>query len=92
MEANAGFTLGVGNNNVYIDNPGNGDESLTMRLGSAQTSTFIAGVTTASVSDAAVMIDTTTGQLGHCILAGALQNATLHEWEPEAKGFSNCGP
>ena len=35
-----------------------------MRLGLAQTRTFIAGVGTASVDGAAVMVDTTTGQLG----------------------------
>ena len=35
-----------------------------MRLGKAQTRTFIAGIGTAPVSDAAVMIDTATGQLG----------------------------
>src|SRR5262249_22853543 len=33
-------------------------------LGKAQTRTFIVGINTATVSDAAVMIDTATGQLG----------------------------
>jgi Chaperone of endosialidase len=61
---NAGLTLTSGNNNIYLGSPGAGDESLTMRLGNVQTSAFIAGINTATVSDAAVMIDTTTGQLG----------------------------
>ena len=35
-----------------------------MRIGKAQTRTFVAGINTATVSDATVMIDTVTGQLG----------------------------
>jgi hypothetical protein len=60
----AGILLTKGKNNIYLGNLGAGDESLTMRLGSVQTSTYIAGINTATVSDATVMIDTTTGQLG----------------------------
>jgi endosialidase-like protein len=59
----AGTTLVHGNNNIYIGNPGNGDESKTMRLGSGQTQTFIAGINTATVSGATVEIDAN-GQLG----------------------------
>jgi hypothetical protein len=60
----AGVSLVNGNNNIYIGNQGAGDESQTIRIGTAQAQTFIAGINTASVSDATVMIDTTTGQLG----------------------------
>ena len=61
----AGVALTTGNNDIYLGHPGSGDESLTMRLGSIQNRTFIAGIATASVSNAAtVEIDTTTGQLG----------------------------
>ena len=61
----AGFNLTTGNNNIYIGNQGGGDESQTIRIGTAQARTFIAGITDAGVSNAAtVMIDTTTGQLG----------------------------
>ncbi len=59
----AGWTLVLGNNNIYLGNPGAGDESKTMRLGSTQTKTFIAGVVTAGVSGATVEIDAN-GQLG----------------------------
>src|SRR5262249_33748171 len=53
------------NNNLYIGNQGVGDESQTIRIGTAQTGTFIAGIANASVGNAAtVIIDTTTGQLG----------------------------
>jgi len=60
----AGIQLLGGNNNIYLGNPGAEAESLTMRLGNVQTSTFIAGIATANVSGATVEVDTTTGQLG----------------------------
>ena len=54
----------AGNNNIYIGNQGAGDESQTIRVGTAQTRTFMAGIATASVSRAPVEVDTVTGQLG----------------------------
>ena len=59
------MSLVNGNNNIYIGNQGNGDESQTIRVGTAQSQTFIAGIANAAVGNAAtVTIDTTTGQLG----------------------------
>ena len=60
----AGVTLTTGNNNIYIGNQGAGSESQTIRIGTAQTSTFVAGIAGANVSGASVEIDTSTGQLG----------------------------
>jgi len=61
----AGVTLQTGNNNIYIGNQGAGDEFQTIRIGTAQTGRFIAGIANAAVGNAAtVIIDTTTGQLG----------------------------
>jgi len=60
----AGITLTRGHNNIYIGNQGAGAESQTIRVGTAQTRTFIAGINAAGVSDATVMVDTVTGQLG----------------------------
>ena len=60
----AGVTLTNGNNNIYIGNQGAGDESETIRIGTAQTGTFIAGIGNAGVSGATVEVDTATGQLG----------------------------
>src|SRR5262249_30196641 len=61
----AGINLTTGNNNIYVGNAGASSESQTIRLGTAQTQTFIAGIANAGVSNAApVMIDATTGQLG----------------------------
>jgi hypothetical protein len=59
----AGVTLTNGNNNIYIGNPGAGDESQTIRIGTAQAQTFIAGINTAGVSGTAVVVDAN-GQLG----------------------------
>ena len=60
----AGVTMTTGNNNMYIGNSGNGDESQTIRIGTAQAQTFIAGIGTTPVSGAIVMVDSGTGQLG----------------------------
>jgi hypothetical protein len=60
----AGLTLTTGNNNIFIGNQGAGAESQTIRIGTAQTQTFIAGIGTTPVSGAIVMVDSGTGQLG----------------------------
>jgi len=57
-------TLGAGNNNIFIGHQGAGDESQTIRIGTAQAQTFIAGIGTTPVSGAIVMVDSGTGQLG----------------------------
>ena len=41
-----------------------GDESQTIRIGTAQTQTFIAGIAAVGVNGATVEVDTSTGQLG----------------------------
>ena len=62
---NAGSNLKSGHNNIYLGSEGvDSTESQTMRLGKAQTRTFISGITGANVNGATVEIDTTTGQLG----------------------------
>src|SRR5262249_19988197 len=61
----AGVTLTTGNNNNYIGNLGNGDESQTIRIGTAQAQTFIAGINSTNLSGGElVAIDPATGQLG----------------------------
>ena len=56
-------TLQTGNNNIYIGNQGARDESQTIRIGTAQGQTFIAGINVAGVSGATVVVDGN-GQLG----------------------------
>jgi hypothetical protein len=59
----AGAALLTGNKNIYLGHPGANFDAKTMRLGSAQTKTFIAGVTTAAVTGTTVVISAN-GQLG----------------------------
>jgi hypothetical protein len=59
----AGVTLTSGNNNIYIGNQGASVESETIRIGTAQAATFIAGINTAGMSGTAVVVDAN-GQLG----------------------------
>jgi hypothetical protein len=61
----AGFNLTDGSANIYLGHPGEATESNTMRLGEAQTRTFIAGVAgTPLSSGAAAVFISPTGQLG----------------------------
>jgi hypothetical protein len=59
----AGFALTSGSKNIYLGHPGAASESNTMRLGNTQKKTYIAGVATAAVTGAQVLIDAT-GRLG----------------------------
>ena len=59
----AGADLVSGNNNIYIGHAGAANESLTMRLGTNQTRTYIAGIFGNLVLGTPVMIDAN-GQLG----------------------------
>jgi hypothetical protein len=62
----AGFNLTSGSNNLYLAHAGVATESNTLRLGSAQTRTFIAGIrgrTTGAANAVQVLIDSN-GQLG----------------------------
>jgi hypothetical protein len=63
--------LTTGNNNIYIGNQGAVSESQTIRIGTAQTSTFIAGIASNNSGNAVVVIDTTTGQLGFELIASS---------------------
>jgi hypothetical protein len=62
---NAGINLTTGDNNIDIGNFGAAGESDTIRIGSAQGATYIAGINGVNQgSPTAVFINTTTGQLG----------------------------
>jgi len=63
----AGYALTTGDYNIDIGNGGVSDEANTIRIGTqgTQTATFIAGISGATVpTGVAVVIDSTTGQLG----------------------------
>jgi len=63
---NAGVNLTSGNNNIDIGNPGVADESGTIRIGSVQARTFIAGVRgrATGVANAVPVLIDSHGQLG----------------------------
>ena len=63
LGANAGINLTTGNNNIDIGSVGGAAESNTIRIGNAQTRTFIRGISGAVVSGAAVVVNAG-GQLG----------------------------
>jgi len=53
-----------GNNNVYIGHQGSGDESQTIRIGTAQARTFIAGVEFTPIVNGSTVMVGADGQLG----------------------------
>jgi trimeric autotransporter adhesin len=60
----AGRLTNAGNSNIYIGNAGiNGSESRVMRIGQAQTKTFVAGIAGTALSGATVVVRSN-GQLG----------------------------
>jgi hypothetical protein len=59
----AGNRLTTGNNDIDIGNAGQAGESSTIRIGSSQTTTFIAGISGAVVTGATVVVNAD-GQLG----------------------------
>jgi hypothetical protein len=62
---NGGAALTTGDNNIDIANVGVAGESNTIRVGTGQTATYIAGISGVNQGTAAaVFINTTTGQLG----------------------------
>jgi hypothetical protein len=59
----AGYSLTTGSNNIDIGNLGVAAESGTIRIGAAQTVTYIAGISGTPVTGSAVVVSST-GQLG----------------------------
>ena len=60
---NAGSDLASGNNNIDIGNLGRSHESFTIRIGNQQTNTYVAGISGATVTGTAVVVNGS-GQLG----------------------------
>ncbi|HMF13969.1 MAG TPA: tail fiber domain-containing protein [Gemmataceae bacterium] len=86
----AGVTLQTGNNNIYIGNQGAGDESQTIRIGTAQAQTFIAGINTAGVSGTAVVVDAN-GQLG-VTLSSARYKKDIETMATRSEGLLKLRP
>jgi hypothetical protein len=64
--SSAGVNTTATTNSIFIGNPGVLGDDLTIKIGTqgTQTSAFMAGISGVPVGNAAVMIDSTTGQLG----------------------------
>src|SRR5262249_9914510 len=86
----AGVTLTNGNNNIYIGNNGAGDESQAIRIGTAQTHTFMAGINTAGVSGTAVVVDAN-GQLG-ITLSSARYKRDIETMASRSEGLLKLRP
>jgi hypothetical protein len=64
LGAEAGENLTTGSNNIDIGNRGVAGESSTIRIGQSQTSTYVAGVSGATVPNGVVVIVDSSGHLG----------------------------
>jgi Chaperone of endosialidase len=60
----AGTNLTTGNNNIMIGNEGTSVDDSTIRIGDAQTSTYIAGISGVGVSGGSAVFVNSNGQLG----------------------------
>jgi hypothetical protein len=86
----AGFALTSGNKNIYLGHPGESSESRTMRLGSAQTRAFIAGVAGTGVTGTNVVIDGN-GQLG-VVLSSARYKRDIEPLGARSAGVRQLRP
>jgi hypothetical protein len=86
----AGAALTSGNKNIYLGHPGAASESRTMRLGSVQTKTFIAGVATTPVSGTNVTINAN-GQLG-TLLSSARYKRDIETMGTRSEGVLKLRP
>ena len=64
LGALAGTNLTTGSNNIYIDSRGRSTESGTIRIGTQQGRTFVAGISGVTVAGGVGVIVDTNGQLG----------------------------
>jgi hypothetical protein len=87
---NAGVHLSSGDLNIYLGNSGATTESTTMRLGSAQTHTFIAGVAGVPISGAQVTINSS-GQLG-IVTSSARYKRDIRDMRERSQGVYQLRP
>jgi hypothetical protein len=90
---NAGVHLSSGDKNVYLGNTGATTESNTMRLGSAQTRTFVAGIYGASLSSGspkAVYVNSS-GQVGF-LASAARYKRDIQDMREGSQGLYQLRP
>jgi hypothetical protein len=74
---NAGKNVEAGSNNIEVGGAGSADESNTIRIGTTQKATFIAGIGSTGVSGSVVEV-TAIGQLG-AVLSSARYKCNIHD-------------
>src|SRR5262249_38669144 len=90
---NAGYKLSSGSYNIYLGNSAVASESNTMRLGSVQTRTFIAGVYTAPLSSGspkAVYVNSS-GQVG-LLASSARYKRDIQDMKDRSQGLYGLRP
>jgi hypothetical protein len=90
LGANAGRNLTTGSNNIDIGHPGVAGESSTIRVGSGQTRTFIAGIKGVPISGAAVTINNA-GQLG-IVASSARYKRDIADMRDSSQGLYQLRP
>jgi endosialidase-like protein len=88
--AEAGTKLTSGDKNIYLGHKGRASESNTMRLGSAQTRAFIAGITGVPLSGATVTINNN-GQLG-IVASSTRYKQDIHDMGEHSQGLLKLRP
>jgi uncharacterized coiled-coil protein SlyX len=86
----AGENLTVGTANIDIGNTGVAGDTETIRLGSTQTATYIAGITGVNVSGADVVVSTS-GQLG-VVLSSARYKQDIQPMADRSEQLMNLKP
>ncbi len=75
LGALAGTNLTTGSNNIYIDSRGRSTESGTIRIGTQQGRTFVAGISGVTVAGGVGVIVDTNGQLGTVVSSARYKDA-----------------
>jgi hypothetical protein len=87
---NSGYNLTTGNYNIEIGNPGTSGDSNTIRIGTSQTATYIAGIANAGVTGANVVVDAT-GRLG-IATSSARYKKDIRDMGEQSEGLMKLRP
>jgi FtsZ-binding cell division protein ZapB len=89
---NAGFNLTSGTSNIYLGNSGIAKESTTMRLGSVQTRTFIAGIWGTTVANGVPVLIDSNGQLGTPGMSSQRFKEDIRDMADSSRGIFDLRP
>jgi hypothetical protein len=86
-----GSNLTNGSNNIAIGNPGVAEEANTIRLGSGQTRTFIAGINGVTVGSSSMVLINASGQLGTTV-SSARYKRDIQDMGAQSRGLLKLRP